>query len=111
MAAVGCFMSHQKCWRWILDHSETNVALILEDDCCLTGPQQNKLRRYVSELADMSQTFDFIAVGYHVSWLWWEAFEVFRDQSWRNTIHLVNNKHRVLVRPRRSHRVILCRSV
>ena len=100
-------MSHQKCWRWIVEQSQADAALILEDDCCLTGPQQKKLYHFVSVLGDMSEAYDFVAVGYHTSWFWWEAFEVFRDQNWRNTIHLVNEKHRVRVRPRRSHRLLV----
>lgn len=33
--ALGCLLSHIRCWEWLKNHPTCPFALILEDDCCL----------------------------------------------------------------------------
>lgn len=51
--AVGCLLSHIRCWEWLLAHPEHPHCLVLEDDACLpdgfharvlNGPTVRRLR-------------------------------------------------------------------
>lgn len=35
LSAVGCSLSHIRCWQWLVDRPQWSYALILEDDACL----------------------------------------------------------------------------
>ena len=56
---VGCWLSHRKCWQYIVDNN-IESALILEDDCILVQDFQKKLKQYSK---DIPENWDMILLG------------------------------------------------
>lgn len=56
---VGCWLSHRKCWQYIVDNN-IESALILEDDCIFDQDFQKKLKQYSK---DIPENWDMILLG------------------------------------------------
>ena len=60
--AVCCFLSHIKCWEYLLQEDEP-YALILEDDCCFSDQFSDSLNALLQN--NLPEWWDFILLGYY----------------------------------------------
>lgn len=67
--SVACYLSHRRAWQWLRDHAYAyDVALILEDDCCVDTPLADALRGLLSPLLmrpPYAVDWDVLFLGYH----------------------------------------------
>jgi hypothetical protein len=65
LAAVGCYLSHERCWAWLCDRPEYAGALVLEDDACPGAGFDAAWAETVAPLlADPTAAFDLLVLGY-----------------------------------------------
>lgn len=66
VGALGCTLSHLRCWRWLQEHrNEYAGALILEDDCRLTpGFAHAWVTRVGPMLRRACRGVDWVVLGY-----------------------------------------------
>lgn len=67
MSAVGCYLSHMACWKWVIEHPSVPWALVVEDDMCAHGLRNiltKELDFLWSEDARTEPPFDFLVLGY-----------------------------------------------
>jgi hypothetical protein len=65
LAALGCYLSHERCWAWLRDRPEYAGALVLEDDACPGAGFDAAWAATVAPLlADPTAAFDLLVLGY-----------------------------------------------
>lgn len=65
LSAVGCYLSHVRCWEWLRRHPEIAYALILEDDVCLSDAFDRAWAATVGPLLSaVPPVLDLLVLGY-----------------------------------------------
>lgn len=61
--ALGCYLSHCRCWQWLLDHPEHEHVLILEDDACFAPSFRTQWTTYIVPFLQTT-AYHFLLLGY-----------------------------------------------
>jgi GR25 family glycosyltransferase involved in LPS biosynthesis len=60
---IGCFLSHKKAWKTMLDDKFLDYSIIMEDDCKLKPLFKNKVLDILKEVSQKDKNWDFIYLG------------------------------------------------
>ena len=64
LSSVAIFMSHMKCWRWLIEHPKESAVLIMEDDACFDGGFRTAWQNTVAPMLSVPQQWDVLVLGY-----------------------------------------------
>ena len=64
LSSVAIFLSHVKCWQWLMDHPKQPCAFILEDDACFDEGFSTTWQRTVQPLLSATSHWDLLVLGF-----------------------------------------------
>ena len=64
LSTVAIFLSHVKCWQWLLDHPKEPYVLILEDDACFETGFRASWQQNIEPLLKQSKQWDMLVLGF-----------------------------------------------
>ena len=62
LSTVAIFMSHMKCWKWLVNHPNEKCALVLEDDACFDPTFKRAWEHTIRPLLDHTEQWDILVL-------------------------------------------------
>lgn len=64
LSSVAIFMSHMKCWQWLINRPHEPYALVMEDDACFDGGFRSAWQHTVVPMLSVPLQWDVLVLGY-----------------------------------------------